>query len=62
MKPKILSWNVRELNEEDKRMRIKVLIRDWKVHIVCLQETKLKFVTRDEIRSSWGMNIWICVS
>jgi exonuclease III len=41
MKSKILSWNVRELNEEEKRMRIKGLIREWKADIVFLHETKL---------------------
>ena len=34
--PKILSPNVRGLNEKDKRMRIRGLIRVWKVDIICL--------------------------
>lgn len=37
MKTKILSWNVRELNKRDKRLRIIGLCRDWKADIVCLQ-------------------------
>jgi hypothetical protein len=36
MKYKILSWNVRGLNDRDKHLRISNLIRLWKVDIVCL--------------------------
>jgi endonuclease/exonuclease/phosphatase family metal-dependent hydrolase len=54
MKPKILSWNVRGFNENDKRMRTKGLIKNWKADITCLKETKLKFVTREVVRSLWG--------
>jgi exonuclease III len=32
-------------------MRIKKLIREWKEDIVCLQETKLNFITREVVRS-----------
>ncbi|KAG6644474.1 hypothetical protein CIPAW_08G057000 [Carya illinoinensis] len=56
MKPKILTWNVRGLNNPNKRLRVKNLIWDWKADIVCLQETKLKFVDRSIIR-----NLWNCV-
>jgi hypothetical protein len=35
MKHKIISWNVRDLNERDKRLRISNLLRLWKVDIVC---------------------------
>jgi exonuclease III len=41
MKPSIISWNVRGLNEIGKRMKVRNLLRQWKVDIVCLQETKL---------------------
>jgi exonuclease III len=53
MKLKIPSWNVRGFNENDKIMRIKGLIRDWKADIVCFQETKFKFITRELVRSLW---------
>jgi hypothetical protein len=36
MKPKIVSWNVRGLNDEEKRLRIRGLLRDLKANIVCL--------------------------
>jgi exonuclease III len=54
MKPTILSWNVRGLNLEEERMKIKGLIGEWKVDIVCLQETELQQVTREIARSLWG--------
>jgi len=54
MKPKILSWNVRGLNELDKRLRIKGLIRDWKVDVVCLMETKMEVINRAVVHSLWG--------
>ncbi|KAG6645351.1 hypothetical protein CIPAW_08G116600 [Carya illinoinensis] len=54
MKPKILSWNVRGLNDPNKRLKVKNLLRDWKADIICLQETKLKFIDRYIIRSLWN--------
>ena len=41
MNLKFVSWNVRGLNEQDKRLQVRNLIRKWKADIVCLQETKL---------------------
>ncbi|KAG6636557.1 hypothetical protein CIPAW_11G119300 [Carya illinoinensis] len=54
MLPKILTWNVRGLNDINKRLRIRSLLRQWKVDIICLQETKLKQITRRTIQSIWG--------
>jgi len=54
MKPKILSWNVRGLNEGDKRLRVRNLLRQWKADIICLQETKLEFISNNLVRSLWG--------
>lgn len=54
MKPKILSWNVRGLNEGDKRLKVRNLLRQWKADIICLQETKLDFVSNSLVRSLWG--------
>jgi len=53
MKPKILSWNVRGLNEGDKRLKVRNLIRQWKTDIICLQETKLEFISNSLVRSLW---------
>ncbi|KAG6626350.1 hypothetical protein CIPAW_15G041600 [Carya illinoinensis] len=54
MKPKIVSWNVRGLNEDNKRLQIRHLLREWKADIVCLQETKLKIISRNLVRSIWS--------
>jgi hypothetical protein len=35
MKPNILSWNLRGLNDEEKCLRIKNLQRVWKVDVLC---------------------------
>ena len=42
MKVKILSWNVRGVNDPDKREVIKNFIRTQRVDLVCLQETKVQ--------------------
>nr|XP_023925825.1 uncharacterized protein LOC112037243 [Quercus suber] len=54
MNLKIISWNVRGLNERDKRLRVRNLIRNWRPDIVCLQETKMELITRAVIGSLWG--------
>jgi hypothetical protein len=54
MKHKILTWNVRGLNEGKKRMRVRRLLSQWKVDIVCLQETKLDLITPDLVQSIWS--------
>jgi endonuclease/exonuclease/phosphatase family metal-dependent hydrolase len=54
IKPKFLSWNVRGLNEGDKRLKVRNLLRQWKADIICLQETKLDFVSNSLVRSLWG--------
>ena len=43
---KILSWNVRGLNDRRKRSRVKNLLRGWKCDVICLQETKLTGMDR----------------
>ena len=42
MKVNILSWNVRETNNSDKKKIIKNFIRAQRVDLVCLQETKIQ--------------------
>ena len=54
MNLRIVSWNVRGLNEQDKRLWVKNLIRKWKADIVCLQETKMELINRGTICSLWG--------
>ncbi len=54
MKLKLLSWNVRGLNDPKKREVLKNWLRKWKVDVVCLQETKLDRVDWRIIQSIWG--------
>lgn len=54
MKSKILSWNVRGLNEGVKRLRVRNLLRQWKENIFCLQETKLEIISNNIVRSLWS--------
>ena len=54
MNLRIVSWNVRGLNEQDKKLRVRNLIRKWKADIVCLQETKMELINRGTICSLWG--------
>ena len=42
MKLKILSWNVRGINNLDKRKLIKAFIKSQRVDVVCIQETKIQ--------------------
>ena len=41
MNLKLLSWNVRGVNESTKRKVIKSVIRKQKVDLFCIQETKI---------------------
>ena len=49
----IVTWNVRGLNNRDKRLRLKNMIKDWRADIFCLQETKLELITAQIVRSLW---------
>jgi exonuclease III len=59
MKPNIISWNVRGMNEPEKRMKIRRRLRGWKADIVYLQETKMEVINIEVIRSVWGVHLWI---
>lgn len=47
-KIKLLSWNVRGLNEKDKRLAVRQSILIEKSDVVCLQETKMCGMTARE--------------
>lgn len=51
MKPKILSWNVRGANDNDKRKLIKSLIESQRVDLVYLQETKIYEMSMGLVRN-----------
>ena len=51
MKIKILSWNVRGVNEPVKRSVIKSFLRSNRVDLVCLQVTKVQQMNIGMVRS-----------
>ena len=51
MKIRILSWNVKGVNDFEKRKLIKAFLTSQRVDLVCLQETKLKGASTDLVRS-----------
>ena len=51
MTVKIISWNVRGVNDPDRRKIIRNFIRNQKVDLVCLQETKIQEMTMVMARS-----------
>ena len=42
MKLKLFSWNVRGVNNPNKRNAVRNFIRSQRVDLVCLQETKIQ--------------------
>ena len=53
MNLKIIFWNVKRLNDRDKRLRVRNLVRKWGLDVICLQETKMESITRAVIHSLW---------
>ena len=51
---RVLSWNVRGLNDSAKRASLRNLLRDWNCDLVCVQETKLGEVELCDVRSIWS--------
>ena len=54
MKLKMMSWNVRGLNDLQKRLIVRNLLQEWNCDVVYLQETKLAGVDRQMIGSLWS--------
>ena len=54
MSLRLLSWNVRVLNNPQKREVCKNLLKEWKCDILCFQETKLSSLNFLVVRSLWG--------
>ena len=55
MKLKMISWNVRGLNDTHKCLVVKNLLWEWKCDVICLQETKLVGIDKQMV---WGL--WSC--
>ena len=53
MKLKMVSWNVRGLNDPQKRLIVRNLLWEWNCDVVCLQETKLAGMDRQLVCSFW---------
>ena len=54
MNLKILSWNVRGLNDCRERSVVKNLLCEWKCNVIYLQETKLTGLDRQMVGSLWS--------
>ena len=54
MKLKMISWNVRGLNDHQKRLAAKNLLWEWKCDVVCLKETKIARMDRQMVCSFWS--------
>ena len=51
---KVISWNVRGLNDLRKHLVVKNLLREWKYDVICLQETKIASMNRQLVCSLWS--------
>ncbi|WMV58897.1 hypothetical protein MTR67_052282, partial [Solanum verrucosum] len=51
---KLISWNVRGLNDREKRRVVHSLLSGWRVDIVCLQETKIEGDISEMVKQIWG--------
>ena len=62
MSLRLLSWNVRGLNNPQKREVCKNLLKEWKCD-VCYQETKLSSLNSSIVRSLWGSSFldWVAL-
>ena len=56
MNLKILSWNVRGLNDRDKQLQVRYLLKLWGTDVICLQETKLDFISKGIVQRLWGIH------
>lgn len=54
MKLKFVSWNVCGLNDRDKRVAVKAVLRSAKVDVVCLQETKMEVFGAEVVQEILG--------
>ena len=51
MKIKILSWNVRGLNDREKKRMINSIVRAQKADLVCFLETKVQGISLKVMKS-----------
>lgn len=53
---KIISWNIKGINDLGKKNTIRGCLNRWNQTIVCLQETKMKSITDATIKSIWRVD------
>lgn len=53
MKIKLISWIVRGLKDQGKRMVVQTIIQDWKADYVCLQDKKHEDAEQELIKQIW---------
>jgi hypothetical protein len=58
---KILSWNVRGLNEGDKRLRVRNLLRQWKADIICFRKLNWNSFLAVLCEACGDVSMWIGV-
>ena len=51
MNLKLLSWNVRGANDNNKRRIIKSFVKKQKVDLLCIQETKIQLMSEGVVKS-----------
>ena len=51
---RLLSWNVRGINDRDKKVLLKSFLRDWRCDLMCLQETKMEAISLSDVRALLG--------
>ena len=51
---KLLSWNLRGLNDSTKRAMLRNVLREWNCDLVCLQEMKLEDIELIDVWGIWG--------
>lgn len=60
---KIVSWNVRGMGDQMKRVTVKDILCNYRIDVRLIQETKLSSVTEAIIKEIWGSSVadnWIC--
>lgn len=50
---KIMSWNIKGLSKHEQRGRIKALLREKKMDMLLLQESKQGIISENFIKSIW---------
>ena len=63
MSLRLLSQKVRGLNNPQKRVACKNLLKEWKCDIVCFQESKLFSLNSSFVRNLWGIQFldWVAL-